>query len=247
MEVSDYRKSHLSKEKGEAYAKAFTDKPYRRMVWELEKNIFNDILNKYYSNKEINHFDFACGTGRILHFLANRSNTSTGVDLSPSMLAVARKNNKTAEIIETDLTRNDVLGERKFNLITAFRFFPNAQSELRNEAMQVITKHITVNGYIVFNNHMHSGSLRYRLAKLIGRAKSDGMSSTEVNALIKGHNLETVSIYHLCVTPLSEGRMYVPRVILQPVEKLFARIPSFQNLAQNLIYVCKKRRPQEII
>ncbi len=241
MEESDYRKSHLSKEKGEAYAEAFINKPYRRMVWELEKNILNDILNKFYSNEEISHLDFACGTGRILHFLTNLTATSTGVDLSPSMLAVAQKNNMTAEIIEADLTRNDVLGERKFNLITAFRFFPNAQPELRNEAMQVITKHITANGYIVFNNHMHNGSLKYRLAKLLGRAKTDGMSNAEVNELIKKHNLEIEGFYHLCVFPASERRMFLPLALLQPLEKILARIAIFYKLAENHVYVCKTK------
>jgi len=74
---------------------------------------------------------------------------------------------------------------------------------------------------------------------LIGRAKSDGMSSTEVNALIKGHNLETVSIYHLCVMPVSERRMFIPRILLQQVEKLMSHIPILYELAENHIYICK--------
>ena len=73
-----------------------------------------------------------------MSYLEDRTKSAVGVDLSPSMLEVARKNKRSAEIIEADLTRSDVLGDRKFNLITAFRFFPNAEAELRSEAMQVL-------------------------------------------------------------------------------------------------------------
>jgi len=239
MELSDYRKSHLSDEKGEAYHAIFYENPYRRMVWELEKNILNYILIRFLCNQKINHLDFACGTGRILQFFSRHANTSVGVDLSPSMLAVARSNNKNAEIIEADITRNDVLGERKFNLITAFRFFPNAQPELRKEAMRAITRHLATNGYILFNNHINNGSFKYRLSKLLGRAKLKGMSTIEVNDLLKDNNLEVVKTYHLCVLPFSERRLFVPRILLQQLEKLMSHIPMFHELAENHVYLCK--------
>jgi len=93
------------------------------MVGSLRNVILDEILSTFYKDIKIYHLDFACGTGRILHYLAGRVSCSVGVDLSPSMIEVASRNNKTSEIIQTDITRNDVLGERKFNLITAFRFF----------------------------------------------------------------------------------------------------------------------------
>jgi len=120
---TDYRNSHLQPGKGQAYHDKFLNNPYRKMVWELEKRILDEILSTFYKDIKIYHLDFACGTGRILHYLAGRVSCSVGVDLSPSMIEVASRNNKTSEIIQTDITRNDVLGERKFNLITAFRFF----------------------------------------------------------------------------------------------------------------------------
>jgi len=135
---TDYRNSHLQPGKGQAYHDKFLNNPYRKMVWELEKRILDEILSTFYKDIKIYHLDFACGTGRILHYLAGRVSCSVGVDLSPSMIEVASRNNKTSEIIQTDITRNDVLGERKFNLITAFRFFPNAQPALRVEAMQAM-------------------------------------------------------------------------------------------------------------
>jgi SAM-dependent methyltransferase len=247
METSDYRNSHLSEGKGEAYHRAFIDKPYRRMVWQFEKAILDKILNNFYDGATIRHLDFACGTGRILHYLADRTKESVGVDLSPSMLKVARAHNKKSKIIEADLTKEDVFGEKTFNLITAFRFFPNAQPELRAQAMQKINKHLATNGYIVFNNHIHSESLKYRLSKVLGRAKIKGMGSVEVNALIKENDLEIIKIYHLCVMPASERHTFMPRFLLQPLEKLMTHIPIFYKLAENHIYVCKRKNDDAIL
>ncbi len=61
--------------------------------------------------------------------------SATGIDVSASMLAVARQSAPSAEIVEGDPTREDLLSERHFDLITAFRSFPNAEDPLREAAM----------------------------------------------------------------------------------------------------------------
>jgi len=218
----DYRESHLQPGKGQSYHAAFSDFPYRNMVWKFEKGILDRILATFYGNSEIHHFDFACGTGRILSYLEDRTKSSVGVDLSPSMLEVASRNKRSAEVIEADLTRNDVLGDRRFNLITAFRFFPNAQTELRMEAMQMLSRHLDDNGYLVFNNH-----------------KNKGMSIAEVKALLEETGLEIVKIYHLCVFPASDERMLLPLFLLPYIERILNRIPVLHNLGENLVFVCK--------
>lgn len=235
----DYRKSHLHPEKGASYHAAFSKNPYRNMVWQFEKDILDRILKLFYRNSQICHFDFACGTGRILSYLENKTKCSVGVDLSPSMLEVARKNNKQSEIIEADLTHNDVLGDRKFNLITAFRFFPNAEDELRMVGMQVLTRHLNDNGYIVFNNHMNNGSAKYRLARLFGREGLKGMSIAEVTDLLSKSKLEIVKVFHLCVFPVSERYMIFPPILLRHIERFLADIPALRSLAENLVFVCK--------
>ena len=89
------------------------------------------VLRDHAPRTPLVHLDFACGTGRILEYFAGRVDSSTGVDVSDSMMEVAGRWPPKAELIEADLTQNDVLGDRRFNLITAFRFFPNAEPELR--------------------------------------------------------------------------------------------------------------------
>lgn len=236
----DYRKSHLEPEKGKTYHNAFSSDPHRNMVWQFEKAILDHILLTFYRNTAIHHLDFACGTGRILAYLKDRTKSSVGVDLSASMLEVARKNNKSAEIIEADLTKEDVLHERKFNLITAFRFFPNAQKELRIEALQVLTRHLEKNGYIVFNNHKHTGSTRNRLARLLGRGGYLGMSLAEVEELLSETGLEVSKIYHLSVFPASEKRRLLPISLLRQIEALLSKCSFCQDFGENLIFVCRR-------
>jgi predicted TPR repeat methyltransferase len=220
----------------------FFENPYRSMVWQFERAFLDRILTALYAGHEIHHLDFACGTGRILSHLKDRVHTSVGVDLSPSMLEVARKNQKNIELYEADITQDDVLGDRKFNLITAFRFFPNAEPELRFEAMQALVKHLDDNGYLVFNNHKNTGSFRNRLARLFGRRGFKGMSISDVKALLAKNDMEIVQIYHLCVSPASEKRMLLPPSVLRHIERVLARCPVFRNLGQNVLFVCRRAK-----
>lgn len=235
----DYRNSHLKKEKGKFYHESFSKEPLRRMIWQLEKGILDHILISYFQNTEIHHLDFACGTGRILSYLADRTKKAVGVDISASMLEIARSNNRAAEIIEADLTSDDVLGERKFNLITAFRFFPNAQPELRRQAMKLLSIHLEENGYIVFNNHKNTGSTRNRVARLFGHRRYRGMSIVEVETLLAEFELEIAEKYHLCVFPTSDKHMLLPIFLLYKIETLLSKCHILQNYGENIIFVCR--------
>lgn len=246
FEMKDYRKSHLHPEKGKLYHSAFEENPYRRMVWEFERKILDTILSRCFEGVPIHHLDFACGTGRILSYMEDRAKSSTGVDLSPSMLEIALKNNKHAEILEADLTQDDVLGEKKFNLITAFRFFPNAEGELRTEAMEVLTRHLDDGGLLVFNNHRNTGSTRFRLARLLGRGRARGMSMGEVKELLAKHNLELLWRFPLSIFPASEERKLLPISILTPLESFLSRLPIMGNFGENIVFVCRKMRKKRL-
>ena len=239
METTDYRGSHLRPEHAKSYHMAFEHDPHRKLAWKIEKANLNEIIKTYYRDAAIHHLDFACGTGRILAFLGGRTKSSVGVDLSAAMLALARSSNTNAELLEADLTKDDVLGSRKFNLITAFRFFPNAQPALRREALKVLVDHLDADGNIVFNNHMNTASTIYRLARLLGRGGYEGMSMVEVRALVAEHDLEIVRTYHSCVLPATDKHMLLPQPILWAIEWVLSRIPLFRNLGKNLVFVCK--------
>ena len=129
MTEKSYRESHL--QKGAEYHSSFASRPHLAITWKLERKLLTRIVREYFPDGVPTHLDFACGTGRILGFLSPNTGSSTGVDLSASMLQVAHETLADVEIIEADLTRYDRLGCREFDLITAFRFFPNAEPSLR--------------------------------------------------------------------------------------------------------------------
>jgi SAM-dependent methyltransferase len=213
------------------------------MIWYFERRILDALLRTLYAGTTVTHLDFACGTGRILKYCSGRAIISVGVDLSPSMLAVARRYNRAAEIIEADLTREDVLGDRKFNFVTAFRFFAQAQPELRREAMRAIVRHLHVDGYVVFNNHMNTGSTRGWLVRLLARRSVPGMSMSEVKGMLDEAGLEVVRSYPLSILPASDSHTLLPLFLLRRVEAMLSGCWPLQSLGENIVLVCRLLRP----
>jgi SAM-dependent methyltransferase len=237
---SDYRKSHIYPGKGKEYHLSFSQNAYRKMIWDYEKNILDQIIEKYLASACIEHLDFACGTGRIARFLEERVRSVVGVDISASMLQVARINCIKAEIIEADITKDDLLADRKFNFITAFRFFANAQPDLRKQVMTVLRRHLTDGGYFVFNNHKNTGSTRNRIARAFGHREFKGMSIYEVQRLICECKLEIVDAFHLCTFPSSDELPILPLPILCRIEKGLSRLPFLWQFGENIIFVCQR-------
>ncbi len=233
----DYRDSH--KKKGAHYHQGFAEIPYRTLMWEMEQRVFDRILEDFYSASAPDHLDFACGSGRILGYLSDRVASSTGVDVAASMLAVARANIPDATLVECDLTRDDPFEGRAFGLITAFRFFPNAQPALRRDAMAALVRHLAPDGLLVFNNHVNAASLVKRITRLCGR-KRPSMTVGEVRRLVDGAGLEIVKAYPLGFLPMTEKWMLRPLRLAKAIETTASRLLPGSNIALNNIYVCRK-------
>jgi len=236
---SDYRQSHLASGKGASYDTTFSENPYRHLIWEMEKRALDRVVREDFAGREIRHLDFACGTGGSLRHIAPKACLSVGVDVSPSMMAVAREDPGRAEILETDLTAVDILGDREFDLITAFRFFPNAEVRLREEAMRVLRRHLAPGGRLVFNNHKNLGSLKYRLARLRRRGGREGMSRREARDLVARNGLVIERAYALGFTPAGDERLFLPLTVVRRVEGALARCPALRSLGESVIFICR--------
>lgn len=240
-QTSSYRESHLGK--GQDYHSSFAQLPHRRMLWQLERLALDRIFSDHVRARSPSHLDFACGTGRVLGHFCQRVGASVGVDVSASMLEVARSEVPSARLIQEDLTRSDVLGEEQFDLVTSFRFFPNAEPSLRSEVMAVLAKHLKSGGVMVFNNHMSQESLRYRIAQARGRAMGIGMPDREVTELLQEGGLDLLQRVPLAVLPLSDEHMLLPGALAFPLERFLSKIPGIGTFAQDMIYVCQRTRP----
>lgn len=233
--VKSYRESHLGQ--GIDYHELFTANRHRAMMWNWERKVLDSATRRLLGESPA-HLDFACGTGRLLGHFVDKVSRSTGVDVSPSMLAIARKITPAAEIIESDLTQGDVLGERSFDLITAFRFFPNAEADLRQDVICLLAKHVAPGGIVVFNNHLKRNSAAHLAEALIGRARKRRMEPSEVEALIASAGLEVLEIQRHGILPMTERFVPLPLSVLEWMEDFLEKISIFHSFAQNWIYVC---------
>ena len=240
----DYRLSHVAASKGASYDASFSRTPWRAFLWQCESRAIDRILQEHFTNRAPAHLDFACGTGRILGHVCEKARISVGVDVSDSMLAVARRNVPSAQVIHADLTREHALGERTFDLITAFRFFPNAQPELRSEALQSLAAHLAPGGLLVFNNHKNHSSMLYTLGRLLGKRPTT-MSRRDVSDLLSDAGLETVETFAMGLLPASDRHMVLPRWVHGLADGTGNALGLGRRLAQNLIYVCRKNSNHE--
>jgi len=237
----DYRLSHQAPSKGKSYDKSFKKYPYRAFIWKCEQNILNRIIKQHYDNQKINCLDFACGTGRILAYLEDRVSTATGIDVATSMLNVAKQSVKRAKLIQADITRDDIMANCKYNLITAFRFFPNAQDSLRREAITILSSLLSPDGYLIFNSHKNSLSLLNRLVRVLRRGGYErGLTSYEAQNLAKKAGLKVVEVYHVGLLPITENHYILPTPVLRFIESIASACPFCRDLSQYLIFVCKK-------
>jgi SAM-dependent methyltransferase len=238
---SSLRYTDRHKGRGPEYHESFSPEvnPYRAMAWRLEQRALDGILRHHLASEKPTHLDFACGTGRVLEYFAGQVSSSTGVDVSASMMEVAREVAPEAELLEADLTQQDVLGDRHFDLITAFRFFPNAEPELRQAVFSVLARHLSPHGVLVFNNHKNRNSLRARIARLRGRGVTRGtMTHAEVEVLLPQAGLRILEVIPVASLPLSEKHVFLPVRLVEPMERMIGRCSPLAGLAQDIIYVC---------
>jgi len=242
-----YRDSHKYSTKGAEYEAYYKTQLWERFLWSREREIIPQILEKYFAGKDIHLLDFACGTGRITSLLEDRVKTSTCVDVSSSMLAIAREKLKRTEIIEADITINDVLEGRKFNLITVFRFFVNAEPALRSAAMAALSKLLSEDGFLVFNNHQSFGSPWIKLLYMRHQQKNpqgifNVMTIDEMNRLVKDVGMEIVELYP--VGFFHPPKIAVPQRITAIIENICCKFKSLAQFSESPIAVCRKKTPR---
>lgn len=237
MNSTSYRESH--QHKGADYHSTFTELPHRRMLWSFERKLLSLIVARH-CRAPVRHLDFACGTGRVLGHLQAMVASSDGVDVSESMLQVAKQSAPGATLHHIDITTQEVLGGRQFDLITAFRFFPNAEPELRTAAIRRLSSLLSPSGVLVFNNHMNRSSLQRRLLALRGYRPNDGMTREEVRELTRSAGLEIAAFHPLGILPLSDKLMVGPYAMWSGLEKLTGAVVRSESLAQDVIYVCRR-------
>jgi ubiquinone/menaquinone biosynthesis C-methylase UbiE len=230
----EYTSSHFHK--GEDYHERFDSLPGRKIIWNIEKK----ILDKFLLNKHnLDYLDFAGGTGRITNYLQNKCNKKYLIDASEKMINYAKKTLPNVNFINEDFNRINNFSV-KFDLITAFRFFPNAEPHLRDEAMAFISQHLKSDGLLIFNNHKNFWSVPFFLKRLTMRSDGFGMTHKEVSQLVKKHDLHIVDYYSSGLVFETEKSMFIPWKIFEKLELFFHKYLHKSKLGFNVLYLIKK-------
>ena len=233
--MKDYTTSHFNK--GEDYHLRFENLPGRKNIWNLEKKIINNFL----SNKKLhNQLDFASGTGRIAKFLENRIDSQHLLDSSKKMLDYSKT---IFDLNKTTFTHEDftkIKLNKKFDLITAFRFFPNAEPFLRKSAMSFISDHLNENGILIFNNHKNFWSIPFLIERMTFRSNGFGMTHKEIKELVKINNLKIYQYKSVGLITNKEKSLIIPWKLIAKLENFFVRIYSNHLLGYNVIYLIGK-------
>lgn len=187
---SDYRASHTSR--GDSYDGYLATHPFDAYMARWEAHWLPRIVSDLHPDGIPRYLDFACGTGRITQTVAPLARESVGVDLSPSMLSVAREKCPGTRFVEADITRKSVdLGT--FDLVTAFRFLGNAQDELRDAALAAIARVLRSGGHLVVNSHRNPLAPQALLHRLTGGTHGMDLHYFKLKRLLARHGLRVVA------------------------------------------------------
>lgn len=243
MVNASYVHSHTRPGKGASYDEAYRTDPWHQYLWSREQQHLRYIIREYFPNDAPDYLDFACGTGRITAVLEPLVKTSTGIDVSEAMLEMARQKLQRTELVRDNLLENDVFTGRRFNLITAFRFFVNAEPELRRGVMAVLERHLAADGIFVFNNHQNADAFYSKVTNAYGRMKRRKLRNTlsikQCAELLDAVGCRIVEV--LPVGLIRFPRIQLPSGFYATADRLAMASHQLSRISESPIIVAKRK------
>ena len=241
MDAIDYREQF--KNNAEMYDRIVQSR-HIKLIQTLEK----DVLESLFADIGTDHMsvmDFACGSGRWTQMLETHFSSVTGVDVSASMVELAHQKCQKAKFVITDLTGPDIAPElrgREFDVITAFRFYKNAQQELRQAATEALPQYIKPGGLFIFDLHLNTYSVMGLLAHVvrlfggqrwlgIGALTIRTISLGEIRRLFKNSVFEIVDYFGMGLLP---GRSNL-------IESFFSRHKILRGVSYNILVIARRK------
>ena len=232
-----------------------TQSKHISLIYDLEKA----VLNEYFTTigaEQLSVMDFACGSGRWTKYLETKFNKTIGVDISQNMVDLAKTKCNKAEFVVGDITNSSVRVEQlkqDFDVITAFRFFKNAEDSLRQQAIDVLPNYLKNNGYLILDLHLNTYSFMGILANVIKKVKLDRLvnissmslitiSIGEIQRLLDDSGLEIIDYWGMGVLPGRSNKILLPIKMLYAVERYFTKNKILRSFSYNILIVAKKTR-----
>ncbi|MDQ3209315.1 MAG: methyltransferase domain-containing protein [Gemmatimonadales bacterium] len=244
---------------GESYDRSIANR-FELAIFRLERVVLRDLFQRLRgADPNTAYLDFACGTGRILDVFKDLIRTKVGVDTSAGQLAAARNKVPDAKLVHGNLVENpELLGGRKFGLITSFRLLLNLEPENRVPILRALRQQLTPDGYLIVDNHMNRYSILGITAlfahKVLGvprkpnvppgrRGIISTMTESEMRSALAAAGLRVEEVHRIFVLPGHKRLQLLPTRGLVSVEAFLSRMPLVNRLSKNQVYVCRQVQP----
>ncbi len=194
--IGDYVAGH--KERGGIYDDVLSTDPFDAYMTKWETRHVRDLIDHAFPSGIGRYLDFACGTGRMTQVIAPSAAEVVGVDVSASMLEVARGKIPAARFIEADLASQSVeIG--MFDLVSSFRFFGNAELTLRRSVLRALSERVRPDGYLLVNSHRNPWAALSLLHRFGGSDMAVDLSYPAFKRLLREAGFEIAEVRPIAV------------------------------------------------
>lgn len=239
-----YQDSHSSPGYGELYERTYREGYYRAQWERIERPLLRRLLAVTHAEGARTTLDFACGTGRILAEHEAFFPDTWGVDVSEAMVTRARDRCAQSHIVLQDLTVAPL--PVSFDVITAFRFFLNAEPELRTSVVAALWRHCNPGGRLIANIHVNRNSplgIAYRLRNRLGvgtYANTLGLRPF-IEILSEGGFRVDVVHWYSFLPRLGWAAPWMATTLLGPTDRLASALPQpLQGWSQAFLVVARR-------
>jgi SAM-dependent methyltransferase len=241
----EYRDQFRSAERASKYDAGYIEQGYASLLYQIEKEYLRESISAFRQNhSHIKLLDFACGTGRITTFVEPLVDQSVGIDISESMLELAKTKTRTTEFICGDLTTDPSICPGPFDLITVFRFVTNAEPQLRETALLYLQARLRDHhSWLIFNVHRNINSYLF-LHRIIQKMKPAAseydwnyLSIQEARQLAQLSGLKIERIFGFGFLS-SHIAAHIPYKIALKIESGLSRVPFLNKFGCEFIAVC---------
>lgn len=237
---NDYRNSHLAK--GEDYDRDLSRGDFNTYMTDREKEILTRVVSRLFPGGVPRYLDFACGTGRITSMVAPLAKEVFGVDVSANMIEQARLKVPQGTFLVRDLTTESA-GIPPVNLVTSFRFFGDAQDELRRGALRAIHDLLVPGGYLIINSHLNPQSLHNMLLRASHKPVHGDLRWSQLRRLLEAGGFRTVERHGIGLW-LVRHKWNRPEVLQSTRARLLeplSRIKPLTSFCPDAVIVAQRR------
>jgi hypothetical protein len=170
-----------------------------------------------------------------------------GIDISPDKLALAGVRCPGASLLQGDVSAEPDLFSGPADVITAFRFFLNAEPELRSSVLTWMHRVLSDDGLLVTNFHLNPNSLRarYLRLRLRSRTRMPMLSVKDAHDLLNsaGFSVRWIKGYSYLPFRRQGNPLLAPR-LRRVVEERLLGVPWLLPLGGSLLVVAGKSRQE---